>query len=53
MEVRGNDMEPDQESFWRSAFTALITGFASTAAPGSAIHTARCRPDSESPVSLP
>lgn len=33
MELRGNAMEPDPESFWRSAFTALITGFASPTAP--------------------
>lgn len=28
MELRGNPMEPDAESFWRSSFTALVTGFA-------------------------
>ena len=27
MELRGNPLRPDPESFWRSAVTALVTGF--------------------------
>jgi hypothetical protein len=29
MELRGNPLQPDAESFWRSAVTALVTGFGS------------------------
>ena len=29
MELRGNPLRPDPESFWRSAVTALVTGFTS------------------------
>jgi len=29
MELRGNPLPPDPESFWRSAVTALVTGFTS------------------------
>lgn len=29
MELRGNPLRPDPEAFWRSALTALVTGFAS------------------------
>jgi AcrR family transcriptional regulator len=29
MELRGNPLQPDPESFWRSAITALVTGFGS------------------------
>src|SRR6476620_8117403 len=31
MELRGNPLRPDPETFWRSAITALVSGF--TAAP--------------------
>lgn len=30
MELRGNPMSPDPETFWRSSFTAMLTGFATT-----------------------
>ena len=28
MELRGNPLRPDPETFWRSAITALVSGFA-------------------------
>ena len=35
-ELRGNPLTPDPERFWRNAFDALVTGFASTPAPAAA-----------------
>jgi hypothetical protein len=29
--LRGNPLTPDPETFWRSAFRALIAGFAASA----------------------
>lgn len=42
MELRGNPLPPDPETFWRSAFTALVTGFAapSPAPPTGTAHSA-------------
>jgi AcrR family transcriptional regulator len=49
-ELRGNPLAPDPDSFWRSAFHALITGFAT---PPPRRHRARNRiPDSRAPLRM-
>jgi len=42
MELRGNPLRPDPESFWRSAVTALVTGFTSPPLPPSDPTRHRC-----------
>ena len=34
MELRGNPLRPDPETFWRSAVTALVSGFVAPPAHG-------------------
>ena len=48
-ELRGNPLPPDPERFWRNAFHALITGFA-TPPPGRQTHDPTPSPDGRIPT---
>lgn len=57
MELRGNPLRPDPGSFWRSAVTAMATGFASTpihaATPAHVGSIARPRRNNQPPRNSP